>query len=188
MNEINDITEDKIIKRAEELYKEWGQVPIYKLIKELDNGCIEIVYSDDLRNTTISGDINYNDENKKFLIRINPSDVGKRQRFTAGHELGHYVLHRDKIREQATMQRGGAEYDFQEEQLADSFAGKVLMPQTCVERYINKKYEDIQPEKALQDKDRIKKMVEDVADEFAVSFVAAIVRLRELRYYIPYLE
>jgi Zn-dependent peptidase ImmA (M78 family) len=43
----------------------------------------------------ISGEIR--EENDKFVIRVNRHDSKSRQRFTIAHEIGHYLLHRDRI-------------------------------------------------------------------------------------------
>lgn len=43
----------------------------------------------------ISGEIR--EANGTFVIRVNRHDSKNRQRFTIAHEIGHYLLHKDKI-------------------------------------------------------------------------------------------
>lgn len=46
----------------------------------------------------VSGEIRPDPERPgQFIIRINRHDSEQRQRFTAAHELGHFLLHRDQI-------------------------------------------------------------------------------------------
>ena len=60
-----------------------------------------------------------------------------RERFTMAHEIGHYVLHRDLIREDVVddaMYRSALSDEY--ERQADRFAGQVLLPaQTVRETY-----------------------------------------------------
>jgi hypothetical protein len=65
-----------------------------------------------------------------FKIVVNPNDNPRRQRFTMAHEIGHYVLHRDLIREDVVddaMYRSTTLSEGYERQ-ADQFAGQVLLP------------------------------------------------------------
>lgn len=64
-----------------------------------------------------------------FRIVVNASDNPRRQRFTMAHEVGHYILHRDLIREDVVddaMYRSALSEGY--ERQADSFAGQVLLP------------------------------------------------------------
>lgn len=67
-------------------------------------------------------------ENKK-TIYTNKKENLKRQYFTIAHELGHYFLHRHNNEVVSISYRGV--YN-QEEQEADEFAAKLLMPRNMV--------------------------------------------------------
>ena len=55
------------------------------------------VYEGDLDKKT-SGAIRYKKEEDKFEILVNKNDAKTRQRFTIAHELGHYFLHQDYLK------------------------------------------------------------------------------------------
>lgn len=77
-----------------------------------------------------------------YVIGVNKNESEQRKRFTAAHELGHYVLHRDLLREGQHFDRlfvgknGGARSygpitPYHEVQ-ANKFAADVLMPADLV--------------------------------------------------------
>lgn len=76
-------------------------------------------------------------ENGSYRIVVNASHAPTRQRFTAAHELGHYVYHRDLLGEgvgdnRAYRTEGTDRPNFNirpiHERQANSFAANVLMP------------------------------------------------------------
>jgi Zn-dependent peptidase ImmA (M78 family) len=75
-------------------------------------------------------------QKKENRIIIQRSDVGTRQNFSIAHEIGHFVLHKDKVedifnREEATNLD---KEDKKEEQEANVFAAALLMPEFFVKR------------------------------------------------------
>lgn len=75
-------------------------------------------------------------ENDGFVCYVDSTEPSVRQRFTAAHELGHFVLHRDKIGETHSdnyMLRADGFNGYQETQ-ANSFAADLLMPRDLIER------------------------------------------------------
>lgn len=76
-----------------EQFKDEIPVPVGRLAKELGLGV--------LRSTLqpgISGQIEPSDEYPAgFVIKVNRHEVKHRQRFTIAHEIGHFMLHRDRI-------------------------------------------------------------------------------------------
>lgn len=81
----------------------------------------------------ISGMIKRTDGDK-FECYVDKSEPSNRQRFTAAHELGHFVLHRDSIGE--THQdnyrlRAEGMTNWQETQ-ANQFAADLLMPRNLI--------------------------------------------------------
>jgi hypothetical protein len=72
-----------------------------------------------------------------FIIRINRHDPSRRQRFTAAHELAHFLLHRDQIGagikddvlyRSALSDRREAE--------ANRLAADILMPEALVQQWL----------------------------------------------------
>lgn len=73
-----------------------------------------------------------------FVIFVNSEEAYVRQRFTAAHEIGHFVLHRDKI-----GQRIEDNYVLRAEGLSNSleaqankFAANILMPYSLIETLV----------------------------------------------------
>lgn len=70
-------------------------------------------------------------EGKSAVIRFNPSDSAKRQRFTIAHELGHYVLGHGHAFRDPSSHFSMSYYDPREVD-ANQFAAEVLMPEMAV--------------------------------------------------------
>lgn len=110
------------------------------------------------------------DSRKRWGIYVNQNGSPRRRRFTAAHELGHYLIHRKKYPdglrcdEAAVDGRNGIEI----EREANDFASTLLMPLDDFRRRI--------PAKAETDFDQLS----ECAAHYDVSLVAAI--LRWLRY------
>jgi Zn-dependent peptidase ImmA (M78 family) len=75
------------------------------------------------------------------LVFVNASDPVPRQRFTAAHELGHFMLHRDKMDGHVSIADTPAKIELTEEQSeqhereANRFAVELLMPENvCLAR------------------------------------------------------
>lgn len=65
------------------------------------------------------------------LIRYNPTDSAKRQRFTIAHELGHYVLGHGHAFRDPSSHFSMSYYDPREVD-ANQFAAEILMPELAV--------------------------------------------------------
>lgn len=105
-------------------------VPIDKIIKE-----IGLPLSHEPMEDNISGYIER--QNGSYRIVVNANHAPTRQRFTAAHELGHYVYHRDLLGEgvgdnRAYRTEGTDRPNVNirpiHERQANSFAANVLMP------------------------------------------------------------
>jgi len=69
------------------------------------------------------------------LAFVKQDDILPRQRFTAAHELGHAVLHRDRMgrfRADASIAEGANQPDDALEREANRFAAELLMPEAVV--------------------------------------------------------
>lgn len=101
-----------------------------------------------------------------WIMKINSKHHKNRQRFTMAHELGHYIMHKDKnaIFTDTTFFRG-AEYNTMEF-AANEFASSVLMPLNEIKDLLNKGVREL----------------EDLSDTFNVSPAAMKYRLEKLGY------
>lgn len=174
-----EIEKDKktAIDEAVRMYNVEGQIRVFDIAEKIFN--IGIVANNNL---DVSGSILYNKENESFVIELNPREGRRRQRFTVGHELGHFILHNNKLRELGSLDRDSDIADIEMERKADKFAGKLLMPDASVFFFVKTRF-DIKRNQLIDDKN----IIERIADEFNVSVPAVIIRLRELKYYVPYI-
>jgi IrrE N-terminal-like domain len=73
-----------------------------------------------------------------FRIRINRHELKERQRFTLAHEIGHYILHRDKIGGgivDNVMYRSNLSSRYEVE--ANKFAADLIMPMQHISRKLH---------------------------------------------------
>lgn len=110
-----------------------------------------------------------------FTVRVNETESETRRRFTAAHELGHYLLHRDLMGDGKTMHRhgdslygtvgqsGNVTFNREHEVQANRIAAQIVMPKKLVEA----KFVETKEAGAL-------------AKQFGVSKAAMEIRLRTL--------
>ncbi|CAM4127853.1 ImmA/IrrE family metallo-endopeptidase [Pluralibacter gergoviae] len=72
------------------------------------------------------------------VIRYNPTDSGKRQRFTVAHELGHYMLGHGHAFRDPSAHFSMSYYD-PREVAANKFAAEILMPELAVKVLIKQR-------------------------------------------------
>lgn len=104
------------------------------------------------------------------IVAVNSRSSVERQRFSIGHELGHWHFHRHRMLMcQASDIGGHSSKAKQAEQAADRFAADLLMP-----RYL------FQP--AMQQQDKINfKTIRALAQQFGASITATAIRCVESR-------
>ena len=114
----------------------------------------------------ISGAIRYNNKEDKVEIVVNKKNPNVRQRFTIAHELGHYFLHQEMLKNDDihidALYRAKAQTEIttkEQEKEVDYLAGALLMNKKVIEK--------------LKDSYSI----EELAEIFAVSYSAMTVRL-----------
>lgn len=118
----------------------------------------------------------------RYKISIKKTDHYYRKRFTMAHELGHFVLHKDKIgngiddsENYRTLRRTNSAVGVLEEKEANSFAANILMPEDLVVQYAKERGvfvgNDNEQEEALQ----------EIATAFQVSKAAMEIRINGLK-------
>lgn len=122
--------------------------------------------------TGVSGQIRR--EGDRYVIRVNRNEARERQRFTIGHELSHFLLHKDVIDASPdgitdnVLYRSGAPERIEYE--ANRLAADLVMPMPLVERQLHDEFKGIVTEATI----------ESLADSFEVSKAAMEIRLSTL--------
>jgi len=89
------------IEKARQIYKEYNPhelipFPFQEIINR--NNDVSISYTNMQDVPDVSGAILYNEAKKCFDVLVDSSDNIRRQYFTLGHEIGHYFMHKNKIK------------------------------------------------------------------------------------------
>lgn len=121
-------------------------------------------------------------ENDAFTIYVNPNQSKQRQRFSIAHELGHYANHKEEIKNKGKIDRDSVNsLDKNKEEEADKYAAELLIPAEDLKAYIETN--NLNGQKVIT-----KSVVESLAERYDVSLYAMIMRLRELKFYVPYIN
>lgn len=95
-----------------------------------------LVYEGNLNNK-IAGAIRYYKDEDKFEILVNKNDPRTKQRFTIAEELGYYILHEKKLKDdEIHINLIDKEID-EEEKEVEYFAGALLINKTLLENVYN---------------------------------------------------
>jgi Zn-dependent peptidase ImmA (M78 family) len=170
-------TKSAILDRAVALRQAEGHIDVIKLAKTYG---IE-VYPE---NKEVGDDFNacivHDKELNKYKILVNQNQPLERQRFSIAHELAHYILHPDKLAEVGRLNRGpGDNINKEEEEKADSLAAEILMPVIYVDEYTSSQRID-------KNTPITKSAVLNMAEYFKVSRTVVAIRLRNLKYFVPF--
>lgn len=127
-------------KTIETIKKHWSVSPVNIEFILNDLG-LECDWSADL-DPEISGMIEPTDDGR-YLISINKNDAPTRKRFTAAHELGHFLYHKDLIgigvddnrlyRSTNVGKFNNTNITQKHETQANAFAANILMPKHLIE-------------------------------------------------------
>ena len=167
-------TKNKIRKIAEGLHKAHRlsfPVNIETLCKNLGINLEYMPIEDDVSGMIVMG-------NNDAAVIINSNHHPNRQRFTGGHEIGHYHLHYqsgaefiDRVRYRRSLTEPSTKPEPAEME-ANYFAAELLMPRSEVERMIQRLGINV-----FDDEESA-----DLARYFGVSIQAMAVRLNSLGY------
>ena len=167
------ITQQEIINKAIDMDQKDGYIDLVKLSDSLG---IEVIAES--RNDDKNGYITY--DNNVFTIFVNANHGNSRRRFSIAHELAHYVLHSDIVKEKKQVDRNGAcSLEKEKEVEANKLAAKILMPDILVKDYLSTLG-------IIESSEINREIVLKVAKRFSVSEMAAILKLEDLSYFIPY--
>ena len=168
---MNKIKEKQIIRIVSDLWKKYSLTPgfdVKKLIKDLSIQYEERIFSEGLSGLLMS-DIN------KTIICIHQSHAENRKRFSAGHELGHFFLHKDSS---ITLDKNVTVYlrdedsskgTYIKEIEANYFAATLLMPENEITKSIDLEID-------------LEQNIEILAPVFKVSPESMAIRLSRLGY------
>ncbi|MDN5274212.1 MAG: putative Zn peptidase [Candidatus Saccharibacteria bacterium] len=168
--EINDLAE-----KYASIYNSDNLTPFpYENITKTHHD-LDILYLDP-DDDNVSGVILYEEIEDKFSILINATKHSNRQNFTLGHELGHYFLHQDVLKQEKgfidsdnSLDTSNILYRLDDAQQstyeteANHFAAALLMPSQLV----SEAWEVVHD-------------IEECAKLFNVSTIAMTIRLTEL--------
>ncbi len=173
------------------------QVSRHQVLKEVKKSANELGFIDVIRIAMLLGVsvflsnefdkdeaafIEYDSQDDSFFIVVNSKHSAQRQRFSVAHELAHFIYHHDEIKAAQKIGREShCSMDRESEIQADLFAERILMPTHYVHKFLEEK-------KVVKKSKLDRKIIQDVAEYFNVSMVACIIRLRKLKYYVPYIE
>ena len=172
------INQDELVNRAIGLSADAGYVDVIKLAKLLDINVFFATDESEDFNACIEKDL----ETKKYNILVNPTQPLERQRFSIAHELAHFVLHKDTLDKKGKLNRDPEDFMTKtEEDKADKLAAEILMPIPILQKYTE--------EIGLNKKEEIKRdIIEKIAIYFKVSRTVAVIKLRELKFFVPYVS
>jgi Zn-dependent peptidase ImmA (M78 family) len=169
---------DEILKAALECKQQDGSIDIIQLALKAG---IDVYGTDD---SNSSAEIVHIPAQDKFEILVNTNLSLHQQRFSIAHEIAHFVLHPQKIREYGSLKRSSDQSDpkhFSElEKEADEFGGELLMPEKLLCEFFPEIFEN---------KHKLSfHKVHAIAETFKVSALVAAVRLRKLDLDTPYIS
>lgn len=159
---------DSIRQRAkEDGYVDGYKIDIEKFIKEKypDIKIMKVTLASD-----VSGKLEYKEG--YWMMSVNEQHPEVRQRYTLGHELGHYLNHRDSVKSFEDTVYFRSKQKSSMEYMADQFAARLLMPENDVNELIKTGI----------------RTVKEMAAKFGVSLEAMKFRLEQLGYGIKKTE
>lgn len=156
---------DHIKTLAKDCYDDYS-LQLKKVLKKLNLSYFEASFDDD----TISGVLIKNKDNDSYEVIVNDKHSLKRKRFTAAHEIGHYISFLQDSHSKEWLLRNGCFEDHvffrknseqsKAETEANEIAAELLMPEHLITQFF---YEG--------------KSVDELSQMFVVSAEAVSVRL-----------
>jgi Zn-dependent peptidase ImmA (M78 family) len=170
------IKKEDIERRANEILIESNihnaPVPIEKIANNLGLSVEKGMFGESISGFLLT-------KEKKNVIAIKSTESEVRQRFTIGHELGHFLFHSNKVDDIFISKvhfrnESSSTGEVRKEREANSFAAAILMP----EKFIEEEIDNL--EKSLT----VEEVIKELSKIFKVSEVAMTYRLTNLNYNI----
>ena len=165
---------NKEILKAKNILEKFNIITPPVNIESIIKNC-NISYSESELTDDISGVLDQRDKDKPFIL-VNKDQHPNRKRFSAAHELGHYLLHSqsgmhiDKKSFYRNSRSSEGLYEIEVE--ANKFAAELLMPtKFLIEEF--KEYEDFL--------DSTEDMIVELAKKFEVSTTAMSFKVQSVR-------
>lgn len=148
-------------KASDEGYVEGNRFDVEKFIKDKYPAIL-------IRREPLASDVSgrLRVEDGVWVMTVNSNHPSVRQRYTLGHELGHYLNHRDSVKSFEDTVYFRNNHKSSMEYMADQFAATLLMPEADVNILLK----------------RGVKTVKEMAAKFDVSLEAMKYRLEQLGY------
>lgn len=174
---MENLTKNQIIQRAIGISR-GSYVDAIRLAENLEVDVYGVDEKDDFNSKIV-----YDKEKGKYAIYVNIIHPITRQRFSIAHDLAHLVLHPDEIKAKGGLNREEriGNKTKEQEEAADELAEEILMPKELVDKYLKENNIDktIKIDSSL---------IIKIADYFKVSKIVATIRLRNLRFYVPFIS
>lgn len=159
---------DSIRKKANDGgYVDDYRLDVEKFIKENFD---DIKVEETALASDVSGKLEF--KNGVWVMTVNSQHPIVRQRYTLGHELGHYLNHRDSVKSFEDTVYFRSKQKSSMEYMADQFAAQLLMPEDDIKKLVGEGV----------------KTVKEMASRFEVSLEAMKYRLEELGYIVKKAE
>lgn len=173
---MEQIATTDLINKAIALSEEKGYIDVTKLAKLYG---IQVFLSTN-ESEDFNACIEYDNKTGEYRILVNPTQPYERQRFSIAHELAHYILHKEKLDREGRLNRSPEDQvNKTEDNKADKLAAEILMPTVLVEKYSE--------ENNISKTQQItKEIIEKIASVFKVSKTVAAIKLRDLKFYVPF--
>lgn len=175
-----NVDSNAIEKKAETLLKDSGLFNVAVNVEKLASRLDITVLRKDL-DEEVSGFLIHKDG--RTTIAVNVNHVGKRQRFTIAHEIGHFRQHIEIGKNELFVDKvkffrneASSDGEHQKEIEANKFAAALLMPRELVHKEIS----------LLDNETSLDDQIISLADKFEVSRPAMGFRLVNLGYLTRY--
>lgn len=159
-----------------------------------DDGSVDIVQLASIAGVDVYGseepdnfgaEITHIPSEDKFEIVVNTTHSLNQQRFSIAHELAHFVLHPEKIKQYGSLRKeaDGANYKYSPEieEEADEFGGELLIPDKLLREQFSHIFQNPHQHLTFQ-------MVQEIALRFKASVFVTADRLKKLNLEVPYIS
>jgi Zn-dependent peptidase ImmA (M78 family) len=134
---------------------------------------------------SFSAEITHIPSENKFEIVVNTTHSLNQQRFSIAHELAHFILHLDKIKQYGSLKKETDsptyKYSPKIEEEADEFGGELLIPSRLLQEYFPNIFTDPHQQLTFQ-------IIQEIAIRFKTSIFVTADRLKRLSLNVPYIS